>query len=156
MVGNKIGEGENDIAFEYSRRFTILTVMMALIAGAVILSVRAPMIGLYDISEQAAGNVFRLMTIFSLTAWLRAINFILFIGALRAGGDTRFAMFMELFSIWLIGVPAALIGGFVLHLPVYGVYMLVLLEEVVKVFVMFRRYRSRKWIHDLVNVPEAI
>jgi Na+-driven multidrug efflux pump len=96
------------------------------------------------------------MTIFSLTAWLRGINFILFVGALRAGGDTRFAMFMELFSIWLIGVPAALIGGFVLHLPVYGVYMLVLLEEVVKVFVMVRRYLSRKWIHDLVNVPEAI
>jgi putative MATE family efflux protein len=156
MVGNKIGADEKDLAFEYGRRFTIMTVLMALFAGAMILSVRTPIIGLYDISEGAANNVFRLMTIFSLTAWLRGINFILFIGALRAGGDTRFAMFMELFSIWVIGVPAALIGGFVLHLPVYGVYMLVLLEEVVKVFVMVRRYRSRKWIHNLVNAPEAI
>ena len=33
----------------------------------------------------------------------------LFIGALRAGGDTRYAMFTELFSIWLIGVPARLL-----------------------------------------------
>jgi putative MATE family efflux protein len=156
MVGNKIGADEKDLAFEYGRRFTILTVLMALVAGTLILSVRGPVIGLYDISEGAASNVFRLMTIFSLTAWLRGINFILFIGALRAGGDTRFAMFMELFSIWVIGVPAALIGGFVLHLPVYGVYMLVLLEEVVKVFVMVRRYRSRKWIHNLVNAPEAL
>jgi Na+-driven multidrug efflux pump len=156
MVGNRIGAGEKDLAFEYGRRFTVLIVGMALLAGAFILSIRGPVIGLYDISEQAADNVFRLMTIFSLTAWLRAINFILFIGALRAGGDTRFAMFMELFSIWLVGVPAALIGGFVLHLPVYGVYMLVLLEEVVKVFVMVRRYLSRKWIHDLVNAPGAL
>ena len=76
----------------------------------------------------------------------------LFIGALRAGGDTRYAMFMELFSIWMIGVPCALIGGFVLHLPVYGVYALVLLEEAVKAVVIFRRFLSRKWIHDLVNV----
>jgi putative MATE family efflux protein len=152
MVGNKIGQGDNDLAFEYGRRFTILIVLMALLAGAGILSVRETVIGWYDISDQAAGYAFRLMTVFSLTVWLRSINFILFIGALRAGGDTRFAMFMELFSIWLVGVPAALIGGFVLHLPVYGVYMLVLLEEVVKVFVMFRRYLSRKWIHDLVNV----
>ena len=67
-----------------------------------------------------------------------------------------FAMFMELFSIWVIGVPAALIGGFVLKLPVYGVYMMVLLEEIVKVFIITRRYRSRKWIHDLVYVSEAI
>jgi len=155
MVGNKIGASEKDIAFEYGRRFTILIILMSLCAGAVILSARTTVIGLYDISPHAASNVFKLMTIFSLAAWLRGINFILFIGALRAGGDTRFAMFMELFSIWLIGVPAALIGGFVLHLPVYDVYMMVLLEEVVKAFVLVRRYLSRKWIHDLVNAPEA-
>jgi Na+-driven multidrug efflux pump len=76
----------------------------------------------------------------------------LFIGALRAGGDTRYAMFTELFSVWLIGVPVALIGGFVLHLPVYYVYALVLLEEIAKAIIITRRYLSRKWIHDLVNV----
>ena len=156
MIGNTIGAGEKEMAFEYGRRFTILTVGMALLAGAVILSVRQPVIGLYDISARAADNVFRLMTIFSFSAWLKSINFTLFIGALRAGGDTRFAMFMELFSIWLIGVPAALVGGFVLHLPVYDVYLMVLLEELVKAFVMVGRYRSRRWIHDLVNIPSAI
>jgi hypothetical protein len=35
---------------------------------------------------------------------------------------------------------------------VYGVYALVLLEEAVKAVVIFRRFLSRKWIHDLVNV----
>jgi len=101
---------------------------------------------------QAAQNARTLMLIFASTAWLRSINFILFVGALRAGGDTRFAMFMELTTIWAVGVPAALIGGFVLHLPVTGVYLMVLLEELVKVFIITRRYLSRKWIHDLVNV----
>jgi Na+-driven multidrug efflux pump len=61
-------------------------------------------------------------------------------------------MFTELFSIWLIGVPSALIGGFVLHLPVYWVYAMVLLEEAFKAVVIFRRFLSRKWIHDLVNL----
>jgi Na+-driven multidrug efflux pump len=93
------------------------------------------------------------MTVFALSAWLKMLNFILFIGAMRAGGDTRYAMFIELFSVWAIGVPSALIGGFVLHLPVYGVYTLVLLEEAVKAVVIIRRFLSRKWIHDLVNVP---
>jgi putative MATE family efflux protein len=156
MVGNKIGEREKEIAFEYGRRFTILTVLVALLAGVIILFLRGPVVGLYEISPLAAGNARRLMMIFALSAWLRSINFILFVGALRAGGDTRFAMFMELFSIWVIGVPAALIGGFVLQLPVHGVYMMVLIEELVKVFIISRRYLSRKWIHDLVNVPEAI
>jgi putative MATE family efflux protein len=152
MVGNKIGAMEKEEAFEFGRRFTILTVMVSLVAGGLILLLRNPVVSLYEISPQAAGNARRLMTIFALTAWLRAINFILFVGALRAGGDTRFAMFMELFSIWVIGVPAALIGGFVLRLPVHGVYLMVLTEELVKVFIITRRYLSRKWIHDLVNL----
>ena len=156
MIGNKIGANEKEIAFEYGRRYTILTVAVALLAGLIILSLRGPVVSLYEISQLAANNARRLMTIFASTAWLRSINFILFIGALRAGGDTRYAMFMELFSIWFIGVPAALIGGFVLRLPVYGVYTLVLLEELVKAFIITRRYLSRKWIHDLVNVPETI
>ena len=151
MIGNKIGEGEQELAFEYGRRYTILTVLVALFAGLIIFLLREPVVGLYEISPQAAENARTLMLIFAASAWLRSINFILFVGALRAGGDTRFAMFMELFSIWVIGVPAALIGGFVLHLPVYGVYMMVLLEELVKVFIITRRYLSRKWIHDLVS-----
>lgn len=153
MVGNKIGAGEKDIAFEYGRRFLILGVTVAVIGGAVVLSLREPVIGLYEISPSAAENLRGLMLVFAISAWLRMLNFILFIGTMRAGGDTRYAMFTELFSIWLVGVPSALIGGFVLHLPVYGVYALVLLEEVVKAIIVFRRFVSRRWIHDLVNAP---
>jgi putative MATE family efflux protein len=153
MVGNKIGAGEKHVAFEYGRRFMILGVTVALIGGAIIFSLRETIIRPFEISPSAADNLRGLMLVFALSAWLKMLNFILFIGAMRAGGDTRYAMFTELFSIWAIGVPAALIGGFVLHLPVYGVYALVLLEEAAKAIIVFRRFLSRRWIHDLVNAP---
>ena len=154
LVGNKIGEGERHIAFEYGRRFLILGVTTALLGGVIILLLRETVISsLGEFSSATANNLRGLMTVFALSAWLKMLNFILFIGAMRAGGDTRYAMFTELFSVWAIGVPSALIGGFVLHLPVYGVYTLVLLEEAVKAVIIIRRFLSRKWIHDLVNVP---
>jgi len=152
MVGNRIGAGEKEIAFEYGRRFVLLGILSAWIVGVAVILVREPVIHLYDISPQAAYNVRMLMLFFSLSVWLRVMNFMLFIGALRAGGDTRYAMFIELFSIWTIGVPLALLGGFVFHLPVYWVYLMVLTEEAVKAVVIIRRFRSRKWIHDLVNI----
>jgi putative efflux protein, MATE family len=151
MVGNKIGAGGKDVAFEYGRRFAILGVAVALLAGVIVFSMRETVIGLYQISPSAAQNLRSLMLVYALSAWLRVFNFMLFIGAMRAGGDTRYAMFTELFSVWMIGVPCALLGGFVLHLPVYGVYALVLLEEAVKAIIITRRFLSRKWIHDLVN-----
>lgn len=152
MVGNKIGAGGKDLAFEYGRRFTILGVAAALVAGVIVLALREPVIGWYQISPSAAESLRGLMLVYALSAWLRVFNFMLFIGALRAGGDTRYAMFTELFSVWLVGVPSALIGGFVLQLPVYLVYAMVLLEEAVKAIIIVRRFLSRKWIHDLVNV----
>lgn len=151
MVGNKIGERDKVTAFEYSRRFTILAVMLSLLGGVVVIAIRDVVVGLYQLSPSATFNLRNIMLVYALSAWLRVFNFMLFIGALRAGGDTRYAMFTELFSIWAIGVPAALIGGFVLDLPVYYVYAMVLLEEAAKAVIIFRRYLSRKWIHDLVN-----
>ena len=155
MVGNKIGEGKKDVAFEYGRRFTILGVIAAIIAGVFVISIRDLVAGLYQLSPSALQNLHGLMLIYSLSIWLRVFNFMLFIGALRAGGDTRYAMFLELFSIWLIGVPSALIGGFVLHLPVYGVYAMVLIEEAIKGVIILRRFLSRKWIHDLINFTDG-
>ena len=142
MVGNTIGAGGKDVAFEYGRRFTILGVAAAVLGGAIVFSLRETVISLYQISPITAENLRGLMLVYSLSIWLRVFNFMLFIGALRAGGDTRYAMFTELFSIWLIGVPSALIGGFVLHLPVYGVYGLVLLEEAVKAIIVDGAFSS--------------
>ncbi|MGE5376436.1 MAG: MATE family efflux transporter [Bacteroidota bacterium] len=151
MVGNKIGAGEKDVAFEYGRRFIILGVGMAILAGMIVLSLRSTVAELYPLSVSAIMDLKGLMTVYAFSSWLRVFNFMIFIGSLRAGGDTRFCMFTELISIWMIGVPAALIGGFVLHLPVYGVYALVLLEEAFKAFIVSWRFLSRRWIHDLVN-----
>jgi putative MATE family efflux protein len=156
MVGNKIGEGGKEVVFEYGRRFIILGVTAGVFAGAAVYALREPVIRwLPTISPAAANNLRGLMLVYALSSWLKIFNFMLFIGALRAGGDTRYAMFTELFTIWLVGVPSALIGGYVLHLAVYFVYALVLLEEAVKAVIVFRRFLSRQWIHDLVNAAET-
>jgi putative MATE family efflux protein len=152
IVGNRIGAGKKDEAYETVRRVTIMGVALAIGVGIIIFSLRDAVVGLYDLSPSGVNNVRWLLLMMACTLWIRMFNFSVFIGALRAGGDTRFALIMEICSIWLIGVPAAYVGAFVFHLPVYWVYLMVVLEEVAKAFVCGWRFRSRRWIHDLVNV----
>ncbi|MDP1713354.1 MAG: MATE family efflux transporter [Anaerolineales bacterium] len=152
MVGNRIGAGKKEEAYETVRRVIILSVLSAWAVGVLVLLLRDFVVSLYDLSPSGVNNVRMLMLMMACILWIRMFNFSTFIGALRAGGDTRFALLMEICSIWLIGVPAAYIGAFVLYLPVYYVYLMVALEEVAKAFVSAWRFRSRKWIHDLVNV----
>jgi putative MATE family efflux protein len=152
LVGNRIGAGRKDEAYEIVRRVVIMGMTFAMSVGLVILLLRDAVVGLYDLSPSGENNVRWLLFVQACSLWIRMFNFSVFIGALRAGGDTRFALLMEICSIWLIGVPAAYVGAFVLHLPVYLVYLMVMLEEIAKAFVSGWRFRSRKWIHDLVNI----
>ncbi|HSM71223.1 MAG TPA: MATE family efflux transporter, partial [Anaerolineales bacterium] len=57
MAGNKIGQGDKDTAYEYGRRFAILTVILALFGGAVVLLTRDVVIGWYSLSESATFNL---------------------------------------------------------------------------------------------------
>ena len=155
MVGNRIGAGKKEEAYETVRRVVTLSVLFAWAVGLVVFLVRDMVVGWYNLSPAGAQNVRMLMLVMACVLWIRMFNFSTFIGAFRAGGDTLFALGMEICSIWLIGVPSAYIGAFVLDLPVYFVYLMVGLEELVKAFVSLWRFRSRKWIHDLVNLDEA-
>jgi len=151
MVGNRIGAGKKEEAYETVKNIVKLSVLSAWIIGLVVFLMRDIVVDWYNLSPEGVFNVRMLMLVMAGVLWIRIFNFVTFIGALRAGGDTLFALLMEICSIWLIGVPAAYIGAFVLDLPVYYVYLMVGLEELVKAFVCLWRFRSRKWIHDLVN-----
>ena len=156
MVGNRIGARKKDEAYEIVRRVIIIGVSFAVIVGVIIFFLRDVVVGRYDLSPSGAKNVRMLMLMMACTLWIRMFNFSTFVGALRAGGDTRFALIMEICSIWLIGVPAAYIAAFVFHLPVYYVYLAVSIEEIAKAFVSGWRFKSKKWIHDLVNIETVV
>lgn len=151
LVGNRIGAQKQEEAYQTVKRIATLGVLFAWAVGILVILSRGLVVRLYDLSPSGENNVRMLMLMMAGTIWIRMFNFITFIGALRAGGDTRFALVMEICSIWLIGVPAAYLGGFVFHLPVYYVYLMVMIEEAAKSFVSAWRFRSRKWMHDLVN-----
>lgn len=152
IVGNRIGAQKNEEAYQTVKRIATLGVLFAWTIGVIVFFARDQVTGLYDLSPGGENNVQMLLLMMGGTLWIRMFNFIVFIGALRAGGDTRFALLMEICSIWLIGVPAAYLGAFVFQLPVYFVYLMVMIEEAAKSLVSVWRFRSRRWIHDLVNV----
>ena len=85
MVGNKIGEKDKETAFEYSRRFTILAVFLAMLGGVVVIIIRGFVAGFYQLSPSATQSLMNIMLVYAFSAWLRVFNFMLFIGALRAG-----------------------------------------------------------------------
>jgi putative MATE family efflux protein len=151
MIGKRIGANEEDTAFTDGKRTLILGMAGAVLVGIIILVGKDAVLSLYQISETARQYASLILTITSFVLWIRVSNMIMIVGIFRSGGDTRFSFILDVGSVWLVGVPFALIGAFVFHLPVYGVVLMIMAEEVVKMFIGFWRFSSRKWINNLTQ-----
>ena len=74
------------------------------------------------------------------------------VGILRSGGDTKFSLAIDVGPMWFIGIPLALLGAFVLDLPVYTVVMMVLVgDEFTKFLLGMWRFRSGLWLRNVVQ-----
>lgn len=151
MIGNKIGADDEDSVRSYTRKILSIAVITGLVMGLLMFLVKDFLLDIYNISANTTRYSVLIITALSLFLFIKACNLALIIGIIRAGGDTRFALFVEMGSMWLYGVPAAWIGANIFHLPVYWVVVIVLSEEILKGTMMFLRYRSWKWIHYLAK-----
>ncbi len=151
MIGNQIGAGREDHAFDYARRSLTIGIVGAILIGGVIFLNINNITQIYKISEISLEYTKKVLAISTAVMWLRVSHMLIIVGTLRPGGDTRFGLALDLISLWVIGVPLALVAGLVWHLPVYLVYLVVNTEELVKFIIGLRRVASSRWINNLVK-----
>jgi len=151
MVANSIGSGREDDSYQYGRSLISMQFFMAIVTGGVMILSRDVVLSFYNISEVARTNAYHLMFVAGVVLCIKTTNVAHIVSVLRGGGDTRFGFLLDITSVWCIGVPMAFFGAFYLKLPVYWVMALVATEELFKLVPAIRRFRSRKWIRNLVR-----
>jgi putative MATE family efflux protein len=156
LVGNRIGAGEEHEAYLYAGRSLGLGFVGGILMGIILQLVKAPVLSLFNVSPGVIENASRVLLIVSIFIAIRINNMTIVVGVLRAGGDTRFSLFVDGIIIWLVGVPMAYLGAFVFDLPVYFVYLCAMSEEATKWLLGFNRYFSRKWINNLAAQVEGV
>ena len=156
LVGNRIGAGREDEAHLYAGRSLGIGIAGGLLIGLLLQLVKWPVLSLYNVSPEVIENASRVINVVTFFLWVRINNMTIVVGILRAGGDTRFSLFLDGIIIWLVGVPMAYLAAFVWDLPVYFVYLCAMSEEATKWILGMARYRSRKWINNLAAQVEGI
>jgi putative MATE family efflux protein len=156
LVGNRIGAGKEDEAYVYAGRSLGIGLVGGLLLGLVLQLVKDPVLSLYKVSPEVIENARHIINVVSFFLWIRVNNMTTVVGILRAGGDTRFSLFLDGIIIWIVGVPMAYLGAFVWHFPVYLVYLCAMSEEATKWVLGVRRYLSRKWINNLTVHVEGL
>ena len=151
IVGNEIGRGDKDKGYKYGKKCVMLGCIVGIILSLGLILLSNQIVTLYDVSEQVRIWARNILYVIAFIMVIRVYNIIIIVGVLRGGGDAKVSLAIEASTMWLIGVPVAFIGAFILKLPVYQVYALCTLEEIVKGVFCLRRFKSKKWINNLVE-----
>jgi putative MATE family efflux protein len=150
MIGNEIGKNEIDNAYDYSNKFVKITLFLSVVLATALFLARGYIIKYFNLEPLTSDYLNKTLVIYSLYFTPKMFSYMFICGILRAGGDTKFCMIVDIVSIWFIGVPASFFAVLVLHLPIHLVIALVFSEEAIKAIVVTKRFKSKKWLNNLI------
>ena len=151
LVGQRIGMGQADYAFALAKRLLRIGVMVGVAAGGLLILTSQFIIRIFNFTPEGQHYALLIICIYGIMMPLKVFNGLNIVGTFRCGGDTKFAMYMEIGSVWLVGVPLVFFGALYLALPVYYVVLLAHMEEIAKGAFCRWRFYSKKWLNNLVH-----
>lgn len=154
-LGKTIGEKKYELAKLYGKKFFHLSIITGAVGGILILSA-APVINRFMmLSGEAQGYLTFMFFVMSYFSLCQSINTTLIVGVLRSGGDTKYGMFVDLFSMWCFSIIAGAVAAFYFHASVKVVYVILMSDEVLKIPLSVHRFKSNKWIKNITREIEG-
>ena len=150
-----MGKGRLEYARVCARRFVWLSVWTAIAGGIMILLCR-PLILQFmhyyvTVTDVVRSELNTMLYINSYYVLGQSVNTMLICGVFRAGGDVRFGLRCDIFSMWVYAVPIGLLCAFVFKLPEMTVYFILCLDEFVKMPFNFIHYNRGKWLQNITR-----
>jgi len=154
LIGRLVGAGDKESAYRQLYRSLRLSMLLSLCAVTVIVAFRKPLLGLF--TQEA--------DIISLGAFLLCLGFLLEPGrclnivigeALRASGDARFIVITGLLVIWGVSIPLTYLLGLHFGFGLIGIWIVFIIDEWVRGFILLCRWRSRAWESKVLVTPES-
>ncbi len=150
IMGNKLGSGEGEKVFSYAKVLIRLIWVISISIVIIMLVFNENILSLFPIDDDLRDTVISLMVVAILATPIKNNNFILITSILRSGGDTKYCLYLEFVSLWIVSVPIALVTGLVIGLePVYVYFLTLFSDELVKLVFGIKRMYGKKWIRNL-------
>lgn len=150
MIGNELGADNIKKAIHYSKKFAILVTLVGAIFGLLLIMSIPGLIKLFSVSDQLMPDIKKIFVIMGILMALKTFNTFIIIGVLRSGGDTKYALFLEMGCMWIVSLPLTFFAAYK-GLPIYILVGLTYTEEVVKFIFGVPRAISKKWAQNLVK-----
>lgn len=150
IIGKRIGEGNYEKAYMESKKFMLYGLIGACMLSILIILLKSTYVSIFKVDENVRILAQKILVVYGFIGPIKVENMILGGGILRSGGKTKYVMWIDFFGTWCVGVPLALLSGFVLSMPIYLVYLFLSMEECVRLIISFVVFKKKCWIQSVV------
>lgn len=151
MVGNELGAGRLDTAKEYGGKLCRLAIIFGIASGLIMFMLSPLILKLSNLSDTANHYLKWMIVMCSVYMVGKSVNTATIGGIFCAGGDSKFGFICDCITMWCITVPLGFIAAFALKLPVFAVYLIINLDEMVKLPAVYKHYKKYLWVKDLTR-----
>ena len=150
LIGRTIGEGRMDKVREYTRTLQLVFLMIGAGLALLYTLIRFPLLGAYRISDATRAMTNAFMNVQTLVLFTMSYQMPVNSGVIRGGGDTRFMLILDIFSI-LIMYPLAILGAFRFAWSPLAIMFIVNSDQVFKCVPAFIRVNGYRWVKRLTR-----
>lgn len=151
MIGKLLGDSQFEKAREYGKAFWGVSFWCGIL-NASLLGITGPIIlHFFILTETARQYLIYMLYFTALYVFAYSFNTIITCGVFPAGGDAIYDSISVMVSMWCFALPLAFLGAFVFHWPVMVVYIVMLLDEIVKLPWIYPRYKKYLWLQNLTR-----
>ena len=151
LVGNELGMGN----LRQAKRYGGLLWKMAIIGGAasglLLLALSPLILKVTALSPRATESLKWMLLCCACYMVAKAINMTTIDGIFPAGGDSKFGLICDAVTMWVFAVPAGFLAAFYWNLPVAAVFLIINLDEAVKLPAAIRHYRKYGWLRNITR-----
>lgn len=151
LTGKAIGMGKLDKVQEYARTMQVIFVVIGVTTSVLLFLLRLPVLALYNITPETAEMANSFILVLCVACIGSAYENPTITGIIRGGGSTRFDMFTDLISIWLIVLPVSALAAFVFKWPPVVVIACLNGDQIFKCIPAFIKVNYGHWIRQFTT-----
>lgn len=151
FTGKTIGEGDYDRLRLYARTWQVLFVIIGILSGIVLFFLRIPILSLYRLEPPTRAMADTFLIILSVIIVTMSYQMPVNAGIIKGGGDIRYAVTLDLVSIWCIVIPVSWAAAFVLHASPVAVVWCLNADQIFKAVPAFLKCNFGHWAKKLTR-----
>ncbi|MCQ2471464.1 MAG: MATE family efflux transporter [Clostridia bacterium] len=115
VIGKTVGSGDLSKIKEYARTLQLIFLSIGILTSIVLRIVKEPVLSLYNLTPETLEMARKFIGILCITCIGTAYQMPVNTGIVRAGGDTKYVLKLDIVAIWCIVLPLSFLGAFKFH-----------------------------------------